>query len=274
MDTEHQTAAVETENQTVGAVLRCCRENAHLSLEDAAETTKIGKNYLRALEEDRYEELPSPVYLKSFLRTYATYLGLDPEVLVGLLNEQSDQLSQESPHTDKSPSKLINFNWQRLVLPALLLVALLVVALVMTPSSPERPRMAERKQVLPPAPVAAVQPVSSSVTEATPAAVAQVEHKEEQPETVAPQSKPSEGFLVRMKVNRNSALSVTIDDAVPQGYALTSGDLIEWKAAHTIALDLSDAGSVEIDLNGTPLKLSATQGKSAYIVLDAEGIRH
>jgi cytoskeletal protein RodZ len=268
VDYEHQAATVDTGSQSAGAVLRCCRENAHLSLEDVAEATKIGKNYLRALEADRYEELPSPVYLKGFLRIYATYLGLDPEALLKLLIGQNSQFSLDPPNQDKSLPKIISFNWQRLVLPALLLVALLIVALVMTPSSPERPRMTA------PAPVAAVQPVISSVTKPVLVAVPQVDHKEELPEVAAIQSKPHDGFVVRMKVNRNSALSVTIDDAAPQGYALTSGDLIEWKAAHTIALDLSDAGSVEIDLNGVPQKVPSSQGKSAYIVLDAEGIRH
>jgi len=274
VDYEHQAATVDTGSQSAGAVLRCCRENAHLSLEDAAEATKIGKKYLRALEADHYEDLPSPVYLKGFLRIYATYLGLDPEALLKLLIGQNNQFSLDPPNQDKSLPKSISFNWQRLVLPALLLVALLIVALVMPPSSPDRPRMTAPQQVTLPAPVTAVQPVNSSVTKPVLVAVPQVDHKEELPEVAAIQPKPHDGFVVRMKVNRNSALSVTIDDAAPQGYALTSGDLIEWKAAHTIALDLSDAGSVEIDLNGVPQKVPSSQGKSAYIVLDAEGVRH
>lgn len=89
-------------------------------------------------------------------------------------------------------------------------------------------------------------------------------------ETLAPKAR--DGFMVRMKVNRNSSLSVIIDDAASQGYELTGGDLIEWKAARTIALDLSDAASVDIELNGTPLKLQAAPGKPAYIVLDANGL--
>jgi len=68
-------------------------------------------------------------------------------------------------------------------------------------------------------------------------------------------------------------LSVIIDDAASQGYDLTSGDLIEWKAARTIALDLTDASGVEIELNGAPLQLQVSPGKPAYIVLDADGVK-
>jgi len=273
VDNEHDEVAVESESQSVGTVLRRCREFSEISLEDAAEATKIGKNYLRALEADRYQELPSPVYLKGFLRTYATYLGLDPEELIRLLTPQNGSMPLDSTPAGMAIPKVINFNWQRLILPAVLLVALIIVALVVTPPPSERPRTTTPQQVVPVAPVAAVQPVHSSVTNPTPA-VQQIEDKEKLPEITALPTKPQNSFLVRMKVNRASTLSVTIDDAASQGYTLASGDLIEWKAARTIVLDLSDAGSVEIELNGAPVKLQSSQGKPAYIVLDANGIKH
>jgi len=53
---------------------------------------------------------------------------------------------------------------------------------------------------------------------------------------------------------------------------LTAGDLIEWKAVENLALDLSDADGVELELNGKPVRHQAAAGKSAHIVLGAEGI--
>lgn len=273
MDSEHVAVAGESESQSVGTVLRRCREFNKISVEDAAEATKIGKNYLRALESDHYHELPSPVYLKGFLRTYATYLGLDPEELIRLLTSQNDSMPMDLSTADTSIPKAINFNWQRLILPAVLLVAIIIVALVVTPLSPERPRATTPQQIVPIAPLAAVQSIRSSANDPAPV-VQPTEDKEKLPDTIAMPPKAQDGFLVRMRVNRASVLSVTIDDAASQGYALTSGDLIEWKASRTIALDLSDSGSVEIELNGTPLKLQSGQGKPAYIVLDANGIKH
>jgi cytoskeletal protein RodZ len=45
--------------------------------------TKLRARYLRALEAERFEELPPGGYRRTFLRTYATFLGLDADVVVG-----------------------------------------------------------------------------------------------------------------------------------------------------------------------------------------------
>ena len=44
--------------------------------------TKIRAKYLRALENEEFGMLPGPTFVKTFLRTYAEMLGLDPHVLV------------------------------------------------------------------------------------------------------------------------------------------------------------------------------------------------
>ena len=59
-----------------GAILRRCREYHGISLDEAAEATKIGVAYLAALEGDQINEFASLAYLKGFLRIYATISGL------------------------------------------------------------------------------------------------------------------------------------------------------------------------------------------------------
>lgn len=277
MDTDQNAAITEPEAHSAGSILRRCREFNRISLEEAAEATKIGKNYLRALEEDRPQDLPSPAYLKGFLRTYAAYLGLQVEELLQLASQQPGTVHAEPLKSDQVVQTLGGFHWQRLVLPAVLLTAVIVSAVFMVPSTPERPKPLTPQPVpavpQPAIPAAAVQPARSSTVAAAANTAAAPQHLTAEPalEPVAA-PKARDGFMVRMKVNRNSSLSVIIDDAASQGYELTSGDLIEWKAARTIALDLSDAASVDIELNGTPLKLQATPGKPAYVVLDANGL--
>lgn len=279
MDTDHNAATTtEPEVLTAGAVIRRCREFNNISLEDAADTTKIGKNYLRALEEDRPQDLPSPAYLKGFLRTYAAYLGLQAEELIQLATQQHESVQAEPLKSDQEVQSQGGFNWQRLILPALLLTAVIASAIFMVPSTPERPKSPSPQQAPPLAqpstPAAAVQPVHSSVSTTTNATTLQPASIEI-PAEVAVIPKARDGFVVRMKVNRNSSLSVIIDEAAAQGYELTSGDLIEWKATRTIALDLSDASSVDIELNGAPMKLQqVTPGKPAYVILDANGLQH
>ena len=54
----------------------------HLDIADVESRTKIRAKYLRALENEEFGMLPGPTFVKTFLRTYAEALGLDPQVLV------------------------------------------------------------------------------------------------------------------------------------------------------------------------------------------------
>ena len=62
-----------------GENLRREREMRGVTLEEIAESTKISTRLLRALERERFSELPGGVFTRSFIRHYADYLGLDTE---------------------------------------------------------------------------------------------------------------------------------------------------------------------------------------------------
>ncbi len=66
----------------VGDKLRQAREAKGMSLEHAAESTKIRAKYLAALEDEEYDVIPGKVYVKGFLKNYANFLGLDSEELM------------------------------------------------------------------------------------------------------------------------------------------------------------------------------------------------
>jgi cytoskeleton protein RodZ len=67
---------------TIGDSLREARMRQHLDIADVEGRTKIRAKYLRALENEEFGMLPGPTFVKTFLRTYAEALGLDPQVLV------------------------------------------------------------------------------------------------------------------------------------------------------------------------------------------------
>jgi cytoskeletal protein RodZ len=78
----------------IGAGLREAREQQGLSVEQAAATTRIAARHLRALEEERFERLPEPVYVRGFLREYALFLGLRPQPF---LDEYAASLGEPEP---------------------------------------------------------------------------------------------------------------------------------------------------------------------------------
>jgi cytoskeleton protein RodZ len=53
-----------------------------LSIEQVALDTRISRRFLEALEAEQFEELPAPVYVRGFLRSYANYMGLDPQPFI------------------------------------------------------------------------------------------------------------------------------------------------------------------------------------------------
>jgi len=67
---------------SIGETLRQARMRQRLDIADVEERTKIRAKYLRALENEEFGMLPGPTFVKTFLRTYAEALGLDPQRLV------------------------------------------------------------------------------------------------------------------------------------------------------------------------------------------------
>ena len=66
----------------IGSLLRETRIRNKIDITTVEDATKIRAKYLRALENEEWGLLPGPTYVKTFLRTYAQFLGLDPHLLV------------------------------------------------------------------------------------------------------------------------------------------------------------------------------------------------
>lgn len=77
-----------TGQQRLGEILRQQRESKGITLEQAAEDTRIREKFLSALESGDHQALPGAVYTKGFLRNYADYLDLDSTDLVALYSAE------------------------------------------------------------------------------------------------------------------------------------------------------------------------------------------
>ena len=69
--------AVGPGQMQIGEALAAARARAGIELAEAEERTKIRARYLRALENESWDELPSHAYAKGYLRSYAELLGID-----------------------------------------------------------------------------------------------------------------------------------------------------------------------------------------------------
>ncbi|PWU22093.1 MAG: hypothetical protein C5B48_10655 [Candidatus Rokuibacteriota bacterium] len=75
----------------IGSTLRETRIRKKIDITTVEEATKIRAKYLRAIENEEWNVLPGPTYVKTFLRTYAQYLGLDAHLLVDEYSARFEQ---------------------------------------------------------------------------------------------------------------------------------------------------------------------------------------
>jgi hypothetical protein len=81
----------------IGSTLREARLRARIDITEVETRTKIRARYLRAMENEEWDLLPGPVYVKSFLRTYGDYLGLDGRMLVEEYKRRFERPSDHEP---------------------------------------------------------------------------------------------------------------------------------------------------------------------------------
>jgi cytoskeleton protein RodZ len=72
----------------IGTTLRDARTRQGIDFPELEQRTKIRPKYLRALEDERFDILPAPTYVRGFLRSYAEALGLEPQPFVDEYNSR------------------------------------------------------------------------------------------------------------------------------------------------------------------------------------------
>ncbi|MGO9309303.1 MAG: helix-turn-helix domain-containing protein [Spirochaetia bacterium] len=70
--------------ESIGEKLRLARERNNLTIDQVARETHVAKRFLKALEDEDFAAFPGETYAMGFLRSYAEYLGLNAEELVGI----------------------------------------------------------------------------------------------------------------------------------------------------------------------------------------------
>jgi len=78
------------QGMTVGQLLQKGREEKKISLESVARKTRIKLAFLKAIEEDAYQLIPSETYVRGFLRSYAKLVQLNPDEILNLYRNQAE----------------------------------------------------------------------------------------------------------------------------------------------------------------------------------------
>src|SRR5262245_4459866 len=115
---------------SIGQQLQKARNQRRVELSEAERATKIRVKFLEAMEKDRWEDLPGPPYNRSFLASYAGFLGLDDQALL----RQYRETAEPPEHAEALPPTVIHtgsLHPPRSVRPMVLWIAGLVVVILL-----------------------------------------------------------------------------------------------------------------------------------------------
>jgi cytoskeleton protein RodZ len=295
-----------------GDKLRREREMRGVSLEEIAESTKIGTRSLRALEEDDFEKLPGGIFNKGFVRAYSRFLGLDEEETITdfeaafkeykLANGYPDdrQIEQEpEPEPSKTP-------W--LIIAALFLIVTVAVAgyffkgkilevlglqsksapvsqaapSVSLPSTSTTPISSAAESPAVPA-RSAIEPKTGQSTQVSKPASASSSEPDSTPTSGSGKGEAnSNGALasnlsspIRLEVfaREDSWLSVSADGKNLGQQVLAAQKSRTIRAQKEVRLKLGNAGGVEISFNGKPVSIDGEPNQVKELTFTPDGLR-
>lgn len=257
--------------ETVGQTLRQAREARGISLAEAEEATKVRQKFLEALEQDDFQRLPGEVYRRGFLKSYAIYLGLDPEPLLARYRAQRGAPAEEQkaapevspPSAPPAPAAAAPI--QPLARPlgpttpfnaAIVWVPLLVIALLVAGflayqryGQPYGQRLVTLFTRATPTPTATFQVPSSTSTPApTPTWNVEPETPTATPALTPTPAPP--GIVVDVRVLDRVWLRVTVDDAVAFEGILEPVTVRSWSGRNRVAIKSGVPGSTYVTVNG------------------------
>ena len=90
---------MSTNMKSPGQQLKEAREKLGRTQSDMARNTRISIQQLQGLEDDRYESIPAPMYVRGFMKLYAKELGINPDPLLVLY----EKIRKGEPLTDEEP---------------------------------------------------------------------------------------------------------------------------------------------------------------------------
>jgi cytoskeleton protein RodZ len=260
-----------------GAWLRRQREAREISLREVAERTKISLRYLEAMEEDRFEVLPAPVFAKGFLREYARYVGLNPDEVVNhYLSVQQPAAAegaddearrdrrgvapQHGSHAALRPASTYSSTYARrwprwLAVAAGVAVLLGLVALLAFLSDRWRQGRARRGEDRPPI----VAPLAAPVPAAPP----------------VPAAAPSAPLEVTVEFNQECWVEAVVDGGSRRAEMREAGESLQLEARQKVVFaKLGNAAAVEIMVNGYPYPLDRKPGEVVHdLAIDLDTVR-
>ncbi len=229
---------------TVGDILRAEREKQNMTVKDIEKATSIRAIYIQAIEDGKYDVLPGEVYLKGFIRNYASFLGLNPQAVLEVYRDSQSPPPPAAPAAPPAMPPKVERGKEEpgahsigrwvIVLVVLAVIAGAAWAAIEYFNQPAPPpAKPPQAQVQPPAPAPAPTP--------TPTA--------QKPVTPAPGTRP---IVVVAKYTAECWTRVTADGREVYEGIPRPDETLTWNANQTMTVHVGNAAGIDLTYNGQP----------------------
>ncbi|MBI3872544.1 MAG: helix-turn-helix domain-containing protein [candidate division Zixibacteria bacterium] len=237
---------IDITKDQLGAVLAARRHLLGLKIEEVAADIKVRAEYLRSLEQETLTKLPTPQYVRLFVKAYAERLGLNVSEVYALL-DLSDQIPKKAPDIADAPApaklpvpptKLSRRNWWIVGGGSAAVIVIIGLVLRFAVGS-------KRAETLP-----VVQTGSHLQTTAVPARTAESSPAESAPEPMQ----------LTLTFTHDTKIVLMEDTDTLVNTLMHAGERSEARASNRFLLSLDNTNGVTAAVNGRPMRPLASFG--------------
>nr|MBU1328200.1 DUF4115 domain-containing protein [Candidatus Omnitrophota bacterium] len=293
-------------SESLGKILKRTRESKHLSIEEVSERSRIPKYIVSTLEEDRLNEIKSVFYAKSFVKTYATFLGaldetgikeylvkpahLPEAILRPVAKPIFGTTQQKSPPAKEIPqlgfSGIIKYKNQIIaIIIGVLAFWVLSSAIIHVTKFIKNIPVKKQNKI-----VKSAFPYHKGTGQSThqrserkplvsydSSSKAPVKEKKEKAVTVKTQHHKDTGqadeIEIEISASDNTWLRIISDGELMFTGIFRKGSLDTWKAKKEIKLEAGNSGVIKINVNGKPAIFFGKKGEKKEVIITKDGIR-
>jgi cytoskeleton protein RodZ len=270
---------------TFGESLKREREMRGVTLDEIAGATRIATRFLRAIENEEWDQLPGGVFNRGFVRAVARYLGLDEENTVAEYTLTVGDRPSVPVWTGSPPIVAPHKPWLAWFITAIVLIALLAggwigTRHILAQRAAKRAAQAEalRAASSPPSAIAALQTAADGPKTVSPAPDAQHATSETSAATdsasaAVPSSPPTEQFELKIAVGKKTKVTVVADQEMVFDGTMKSGENHFFSATDHFQVSAKDAGALHLVLNGKTLAPIGPAGRAGKITLTRDALK-
>jgi cytoskeleton protein RodZ len=274
---------------TFGDSLKREREMRGVTLEEISAATRIAERFLKAIENDQWDQLPGGVFNRGFVRAMARYLGLDEENIVAEYTLAVGDRPTVPVWTGSPPTVTPDQPWLAWGVTAFIILALLVGSwfgvrrlfawraarhAAQPPALTAESTAAIKHDESQIPPELATPSTASNTAAATPVGTpGAMSAAPDGGSSAAPASPVSDRFELKVGAAKKTRITITADKDVVYRGTIKAGENQFFSAADHFQVSAKDAGALHLELNGKPIPPIGPSGHSAKVTLTRDSLK-